>query len=319
VFLKIGVLGVWTFFREHRNIFNRTNNREGIVTMQETLGWTVDKAWVGVLTSLIFIAVLCIVGIVVNMAFIDRWNTFAIIFLAIFISIGGVLTATFPREIVSSMFIIGIILGFIMVVAYMLTMPSLISSTIQLPEFQVYDLTLLGIILLAVFLIAGVTVIGISSLEKTVSNATAMALFGIAFIAGNVAALFVVFNAFVEVILRMANDGSIINGLSSLVFAGILSVFFGLGLETWTDSIHRNSINGRTKLLSLFAFPWFCWCPIVFYFTSSFLYNHLSFRLFPILLCWLFILAISSACWIHGTKLHKEAWNPLRGILGEQI
>jgi hypothetical protein len=319
VFLKIGVLGIWTFFREHRNIFNRKNNREGIVTMQETLGWTVDKAWVGVLTSLIFIAVLCIIGIVVNMAFIDHWNTFAIIFLAIFISIGGVLTATFPREIVASMFIIGIILGFIMVVAYMLTMPSFISSMIQLPEFQVYDLTLLCIILLAVFLIAGVTVIGISSLEKTVSNATAMALFGIAFIAGNVAALFVVFNAFVEVILRMANDGSIITGLSSLVFAGILSVFFGLGLETWTDSIHRNSINGRTKLLSLFAFPWFCWCPIVFYFTSSFLYNHLSFRLFPILLCWLFILAISSACWIHGTKLHKEAWNPLRGILGEQI
>ena len=72
---------------------------------------------------------------------------------------------------------------------------------------------------------------------------------------------------------------------------------------------------GWIRFLSVLAFPWFCWLPIVFGFTSFALYHRLSWEWQSISLFWLVIFGFCTVLWVRGKKLEEKARNPLTGIL----
>jgi hypothetical protein len=94
--------------------------------------------------------------------------------------------------------------------------------------------------------------------------------------------------------------------------AGAGAIFCGLGI--WYQAKEKKDL-GWMRFLSVLAFPWFCWFPIVFGFTSFALYDRLSWGWRPISLFWLVVFGFCAVLWIRGKKLEEKARNPLRGIL----
>jgi hypothetical protein len=97
--------------------------------------------------------------------------------------------------------------------------------------------------------------------------------------------------------------------------AGAGAIFCGLGI--WYQAKEKKDL-GWMRFLSVLAFPWFCWFPIVFGFTSFALYDRLSWGWRPISLFWLVVFGFCAVLWIRGKKLEEKARNPLRGVLDGQ-
>ncbi|MDB9506545.1 hypothetical protein PN502_05435 [Microcystis aeruginosa CS-338/01] len=97
--------------------------------------------------------------------------------------------------------------------------------------------------------------------------------------------------------------------------AGAAAIGFGLGI--WYRAKEKTDL-GWVRFLSILAFPWFCWFPIVFGFTSFALYHRLSWEWRSISLFWLVIFGFCTVLWVRGKKLEEKARNPLRGILDGQ-
>lgn len=97
--------------------------------------------------------------------------------------------------------------------------------------------------------------------------------------------------------------------------AGAAAIVFGLGI--WYRAKEETDL-GWVRFLSILAFPWFCWFPIVFGFTSFALYHRLSWEWRSISLFWLVIFGFCTVLWVRGKKLEEKARNPLRGILDGQ-
>ncbi|GCA90748.1 hypothetical protein MiTa_04108 [Microcystis aeruginosa NIES-4264] len=91
----------------------------------------------------------------------------------------------------------------------------------------------------------------------------------------------------------------------------------GIGLEIWYLAKEETDL-GWVRFWSILAFPWFCWLPIVFGFTSFALYHRLSWEWRSISLFWLVIFGFCTVLWVRGKKLEEKARNPLRGILDGQ-
>jgi hypothetical protein len=96
----------------------------------------------------------------------------------------------------------------------------------------------------------------------------------------------------------------------AVAVAGVAAIGYGLGI--WYLA------KGWVRFLSILAFPWFCWLPIVFGFTSFALYHRLSWEWRSISLFWLVIFGFCTVLWVRGKKLEEKARNPLRGILDGQ-
>ncbi|MFB2806307.1 hypothetical protein [Microcystis sp. BLCC-F209] len=92
-------------------------------------------------------------------------------------------------------------------------------------------------------------------------------------------------------------------------------IVFGLGI--WYRAKEKTDL-GWVRFLSILAFPWFCWLPIVFGFTSFALYHRLSWEWQSISLFWLVIFGFCTVLWVRGKELEEKARNPLRGILDGQ-
>ncbi|WP_430015026.1 hypothetical protein ACQY1X_19480 [Microcystis protocystis FBCC-A270] len=97
--------------------------------------------------------------------------------------------------------------------------------------------------------------------------------------------------------------------------AGVAAIGFGLGI--WYRAKEKTDWLW-VRFLSILAFPWFCWFPIVFGFTSFALYHRLSWEWQSISLFWLVIFGFCAVLWVRGKKLEEKARNPLRGILDGQ-
>jgi hypothetical protein len=91
----------------------------------------------------------------------------------------------------------------------------------------------------------------------------------------------------------------------------------GSGLGIWYQAKEKTYWLW-VRFLSILAFPWFCWFPIVFGFTSFALYHRLSWEWQSISLFWLVIFGFCTVLWVRGKKLEEKARNPLRGILDGQ-
>ncbi|WP_430013378.1 hypothetical protein ACQY1Y_19375 [Microcystis ichthyoblabe FBCC-A1114] len=91
----------------------------------------------------------------------------------------------------------------------------------------------------------------------------------------------------------------------------------GSGLGIWYRAKEKTDL-GWVRFLSILAFPWFCWLPIVFGFTSFALYHRLSWEWRSISLFWLVIFGFCTVLWVRGKELEEKARNPLRGILDGQ-
>ncbi|MDB9430704.1 hypothetical protein PN482_17850 [Microcystis aeruginosa CS-555/01A07] len=103
----------------------------------------------------------------------------------------------------------------------------------------------------------------------------------------------------------------------AMAVAGAVAGVIGYGLGIWYRAKEETDL-GWVRFLSILAFPWFCWFPIVFGFTSFALYHRLSWEWLSISLFWLVIFGFCTVLWVRGKKLEEKARNPLRGILDGQ-
>ncbi|MDB9415570.1 hypothetical protein [Microcystis aeruginosa] len=103
----------------------------------------------------------------------------------------------------------------------------------------------------------------------------------------------------------------------AMAVAGAVAGVIGYGLRIWYLAKEETDL-GWVRFLSILAFPWFCWFPIVFGFTSFALYHRLSWEWRSISLFWLVIFGFCTVLWVRGKELEEKARNPLRGILDGQ-
>ncbi|MCZ8272326.1 MAG: hypothetical protein O9314_01075 [Microcystis sp. LE19-4.1E] len=101
----------------------------------------------------------------------------------------------------------------------------------------------------------------------------------------------------------------------AVAVAGVAAIGYGLGI--WYLAKEETDL-GWVRFLSILAFPYFCWFPIVFGFTSFALYHRLSWEWQSISLFWLVIFGFCTVLWVRGKELEEKARNPLRGILDGQ-
>ncbi len=118
--------------------------------------------------------------------------------------------------------------------------------------------------------------------------------------------------AAVAVAVAVAGAGAVAGAVAG---AGAAAIGFGLGI--WYRAKEETDL-GWVRFLSILAFPWFCWFPIVFGFTSFALYHRLSWEWRSISLFWLVIFGFCTVLWVRGKELEEKARNPLRGILDGQ-
>ena len=102
----------------------------------------------------------------------------------------------------------------------------------------------------------------------------------------------------------------VFGGIEVLAVAMAMAVAVGLGLAVVGASYWVEDID---DFLAVFAFPFFCWLPIVIYFSTLALLRFLSWQ--QILLIWLTLIGFGTALWLWGQKLEEQARNPLQGIL----
>lgn len=103
------------------------------------------------------------------------------------------------------------------------------------------------------------------------------------------------------------------NGAGVSAFAGALAgAFAGLGADVLGL---KDKPNFLLQFFAIFAYPFFCWSPIVVYFSTLALLEFLSWQY--TLLAWLTVLGVGTALWFRGQKLEEQARNPLKGILDQ--
>ncbi len=84
----------------------------------------------------------------------------------------------------------------------------------------------------------------------------------------------------------------------------------GAGVEAWVRAKDKKDFG---KFLAVFAFPFFCWSPIVIYFSTFALLQFLAWQY--TLLAWLTLIGVGTGLWLRGQKLEEQARNPLKDIL----
>ncbi|MDJ0508444.1 MAG: NACHT domain-containing protein [Crocosphaera sp.] len=99
--------------------------------------------------------------------------------------------------------------------------------------------------------------------------------------------------------------------------AGAFAGAVGYGLGVWYEGTEQEL--GIIRYLSILAFPWFCWFPIVFSLVSFALLDTLSIGWPLTCLFWLITLGLCSYWWKTGQRLEAKARNPFKGILDKHL
>jgi len=109
-------------------------------------------------------------------------------------------------------------------------------------------------------------------------------------------------------------------------FAGAFAVIAGVGLGAWYSLKAKPKRGKWFEFFSLFAFPWFCWLPIVSLFGTTALYQELEKikgLAFPIwqqtALIELILVGICTLLWWRGKHLEAIDRNPFQGGILEAV
>ena len=117
----------------------------------------------------------------------------------------------------------------------------------------------------------------------------------------NVAANVLVFAVVFILTLSVADAGVVSAGTGAVM---------GMGLGFW---YRAKSKTDWMRFLVIFAFPYFCWFPIVVVFSTKFMLRYLTWQYTA--LTWLIVLGSCTALWLYGQNKERIASNPLKGIL----
>ncbi|MFM6436112.1 MAG: hypothetical protein ACKPH1_14765 [Microcystis panniformis] len=154
------------------------------------------------------------------------------------------------------------------------------------------------------------------ALAEAVAVALALALVGVqAQAQAKAGALVAVLDVFVYVFVAVFAARAGAGAGAGAAVDGIVLVVIEVGLLIWEE---MEEDLRAIQFLSILAFPWFCWFPIVFGFTSFALYHRLYWGWQPISLFWLVFFGFCAVLWMRGKKLEEKARNPLRGVLDGQ-
>ncbi|MEA5450615.1 NACHT domain-containing protein [Leptolyngbya sp. CCNP1308] len=177
--------------------------------------------------------------------------------------------------------------------------------------------TFAGFVSIAVAGFVTVTVVGFVAIAVAVTFAFAGAFAGAGAVSGAGAFIFAAFvTAFVTVFVTVSGAFA----FAGAFFVAIVSAISGAGIGTWSQ-LKSNSDKGYPKFLTVLAFPWFCWLPIVSVLSTWALYDYLSqfspIGRFPI---WLqtalgvaIVAGVWAALWHRGQWLDARARNPFHG------
>ena len=113
----------------------------------------------------------------------------------------------------------------------------------------------------------------------------------------------------VAVAVAGAGDGAVGAGVFASAVAGAL---IGMGLGFW---YRAKSQTDWMRFLAIFAFPYFCWFPIVVVFSTLFMWDYLNLPWQYTVIIWLILLGTCTGLWIYGQNKERRASNPLKGIL----
>ncbi len=92
-------------------------------------------------------------------------------------------------------------------------------------------------------------------------------------------------------------------GTGVAIIAGAL---IGMGLGFW---YRAKSQKDWMRFLAIFAFPYFCWFPIVGVFSTLFMLRYLTWQYTALI--WVIVLGICTALWLYGQNKERKASNPL--------
>ena len=110
-------------------------------------------------------------------------------------------------------------------------------------------------------------------------------------------------------------------GGDTVAISALITAFLiGIGIGVW----HRVFlVSGEFKdefeidyciiFLAIFAFPLFCWFPIVVFFSTLFMLRFLTWQYTALI--WLIVLGTCTSLWLYGQNKERKASNPLQGIL----
>ena len=157
------------------------------------------------------------------------------------------------------------------------------------------------------FLIAFTAVISVAVAATGAVTGTFAVAFGV--IAGASAGVIASAIAGAVVAIVGAIIGAIIGAAASSAGA-IAGTLIGMGYGIWDQA---NSARNSILFLAIFAFPYFCWFPIVVVFSTLFMLRYLTWQYTALI--WIIVLGTCTALWLYGQDRHRKASNPLKGIL----
>ena len=90
----------------------------------------------------------------------------------------------------------------------------------------------------------------------------------------------------------------------------ILWIGAGIGIGLWRSKRFDNKI---VRSLAVLTFPFFCWFPLVAYFSTTALLRFLPWQ--NVALTWFIVIVTCTALWLRGQQLDYQSRNPLQGLI----
>ncbi len=118
---------------------------------------------------------------------------------------------------------------------------------------------------------------------------------------------------FVFLAVAMVIFSGILYPIAPIFGAGVGYIVWigaGIGIGIWSSKKINNKI---IKLFAFLAFPFFCWSPLVAYFSTTFLLRFLPWQ--NVALIWFLLITTCTALWVRGQRLDSQARNPLQGLI----
>ncbi|GBL10633.1 hypothetical protein MSj_02125 [Microcystis aeruginosa Sj] len=292
--MQLGLLGSWTFCQEWYRLLRKNLVWEGVTALYELAGVNAAVVVVVAVVGPVFVAV---VGAVVVAVVGARAWFIAVVGAVVGAMYGAMYGAALVRAGSKSKFgIWGAAVSVGIMAVYWAVVGSIYGAGLVgfIDGFWAVTGAWFGAVA-GFWAVAGfITVVWAVALVWAVVWAVVVAVTGVVVVAGSVGA-------------------ATVAGAVAGAVAGV--IVFGLGI--WYLAKEKTYWLW-VRFLSILAFPWFCWLPIVFGFTSFALYHRLSWEWQSISLFWLVIFGFCTVLWVRGKELEEKARNPLRGILDGQ-
>ena len=277
-FTRFGLFGVFTFWRELLRLFGENIVWNGMKSLMNSLSYT----WT--------VPVALVVGLVGAIAWAGAGSVAG--FVAVVLTVAGSVALTSADDVTwaVAMAVAGTVtvpVAVVLTVAGTLAGTVVVALTVSWAVSWADDVAMVGAGFVAVvgagFVALTVAVVGARTrsvaVALTVSWAVPMAM---------------------AVVLTVAVSTPVVLALTVSV----------AGIGAWVRARYKQDFG---KYLTVFAFPFFCWSPIVFCFSTLAFLQFLSWQC--TLFVWLTLIGVGTGLWLWGQKLEEQARNPLKGIL----